>query len=102
MRLRFAIGDFNQIAVAELRRSFQYRVGNCDVVVPRKSAQHLGRRVVDRRETVAKLGPRPRFDPLDQVSEDFIEDIDLLITEPIRIGNKEVGDTPQSVDAPIF
>jgi hypothetical protein len=39
---------------------------------------------VDRRETVAKLGPRPRFDPLDQVSEDFIEDIDLLITEPTR------------------
>jgi hypothetical protein len=33
------------------------------------------------------------------MSQDIVENVDLPITEPIRIRNKKIGDAPQCVDA---
>jgi hypothetical protein len=50
-------------------------------------------------EAPAKLFERFALDPLNEVAKDVVEHVDLLIVEPIRIGNKEVGDPPQRIDA---
>jgi hypothetical protein len=57
---------------------------------------------MDRREAAAELGERLRFDSLDQVPENVVEDVDLLVGQPIRIGDKQISNAPQRIDALVF
>lgn len=100
--LRFCAGDFDQIAVTETRRGRQNRFGDDDVVVAGKPAHHLDGGVMNWRKTAAELGERPRFDSLDQVPENVVEDVDLLVGQPIGIGDKQISDAPQRIDALVF
>ena len=102
VRLRFCAGDFDQIAVTETRGGRQNRFGDDDVVVAGKSAHHLDGGIMNWRKAAAELGERPGFDSLDQVPENVVEDVDLLVGQPIRIGDKQISDAPQRIDALVF
>jgi hypothetical protein len=100
--LRFCAGNFDQIAVAEPRRGPQDGFSNTDIVVAGELAHHLDGGVMDRRETAAELGERPFFNSLDQVPENIVEDVDLLIGQPIRLGDKQISNASQRIDAFVF
>ena len=99
MRLGFAVGDFDQILVAEPGRVRHDWLGNRDVIVPGELLHHIERRVADRPEPGAELGDGRALDLADQTSKDAVKQFDLLFVEPIRGADKQIGDTPHRVDA---
>jgi len=76
--------------------------GDADIVVAGKLAHHLDGSVMDRRQTAAELGERLCFNSLDQVPENVVEDVDLLVGQPIRLGDKQISNAPQRIDAFVF
>ena len=102
MRPGLGVGDVDKIVVAEPCRRCQNWLGNDDVVVSGEPAHDVDGRIVDRREAPAEFGQCFGFDSLDQMSEDIVKNIDLLVTQPIRIRDKQVRDTPQRFDALLF
>ena len=99
MCLSFATGNIDEIAVAEPQRGRQNRLGHCYVVVPGQPPHDFDRRIVDWTEAPAEFRQRFTLDSLDQMSKDVIENVDLLIAEPIGIRDKQVGNAPQRFDA---
>ena len=81
MRLALGFGDVDQIGLFEARRQFQHRPGDRDVVVVRQHAQHLDRRIADRRQTDGELGARLVLDFLDQQPENVVEQVDMRVIE---------------------
>ncbi|HMG79480.1 MAG TPA: hypothetical protein VK591_12415 [Xanthobacteraceae bacterium] len=98
MGLRLGAGDFDEIAVGQARGLRQDRRRHRDIVVSGEPTNDVARRLIDRGKAPAELLERFALYPLDEVAQDVIEHIDLLIVEPIRVGNKKVGDPPQRVD----
>ncbi len=98
MTLRLGAGDFDEIAVGETGGLGQDRRRHCDVIVSGELPNDVAWRLIDRRKAPAELFERFSLYTLDEVAQDVIEHIDLLIVEPVRIGDKEVGDPPQRVD----
>jgi hypothetical protein len=102
MRPGLGVGDVDKIVVAEPRRHCQNRLGNDDVVVAGELAHDVDGCIVDRRKAPAEFGQCFGFDSLDQMSKDIVKNIDLLVTQPIRIRDEQVRDTPQRLDALVF
>jgi hypothetical protein len=102
MRLGLGVGDVDEIVVAEPRRRCQNWLCNDDVVVAGEPAHDVDGCIVDRRQAPAEFGQCFSFDSLDQMSEDIVKNIDLPVTQPIRIRNEQVRDTPQRIDALVF
>jgi hypothetical protein len=99
MSLRLGVSDFDEIAVGQARGLRQDRRRHRDIVVSGELPNDVAWRLIDRCKAPAKLLERLSLYPLDEVAKDIIEHIDLLIVEPIRIGNEKVGDPPQRIDA---
>src|SRR6202043_3108213 len=53
----------------------------------------------DRRQPPAQLGQRPGLDPVDQASDDVVEQRDLLARESIGRAEEQVGDAAQRLGA---
>jgi hypothetical protein len=99
MALRLGVGDFDEIAVGKARGLRQDRSRDRDIVVSGKLPDDVAWRLIYWCKAPAKLLERFSLYPFDEVAYDVIEHVDLLIVEPIRIGNKKVGDPPQRIDA---
>ncbi len=99
MTLRLGVGDFDEIAVGKTRGLRQDRRRHRDIVVSGELPNDVVGRLMDRCKAPAELLERLSLDPLDEVAQDVVEHVDLLIVEPVRIGNKQVGDPPQRIDA---
>jgi hypothetical protein len=99
MRRGLAAGDFDKILIAEPCRLRQYRLCYRNVVISGETPHDFGWRIIDRANAAAEFRERFSLYPLDEVAQDVIENFDLLIIEPIRVSNKEIGNTPQRVDA---
>jgi hypothetical protein len=102
MRLGLGTGNIDEIAVTEPRGGCQNWLGHHDVVVSGQPPHDFDRRVVDRTETPAELRQRFTFNSLDQMSEDVIENVNLLIAQPNRVRDKQVGNAPRRFDAPVL
>ncbi|MGA8498331.1 MAG: hypothetical protein WB764_22785 [Xanthobacteraceae bacterium] len=98
MGLRLGAGDFDEIVVGKARGLRQDRRRHRDIVVAGEPPNDVGRRLIDRCKAPAEFLECFALYALDEVAQDVIEHIDLLIVEPVRVGNKQVGDPPQRVD----
>jgi hypothetical protein len=78
------------------------RPGHRDLVVPGKPAHQFDGRISDRRQTRAERDHRFSFDPIGQAVQDVTQQRNLLIVEPIGIGNEQIGNTPKRVHAPFI
>src|SRR5580698_2984151 len=98
MALRLGAGDFDEIAVGKARGLRQDRRRHRDIVVSGELPNDVAWRLIDRSKAPAKLLERFSLYSLDEVAQDVVEYIDLLVVEPIYIGNKKVGNPPQRID----
>jgi hypothetical protein len=94
--------DFDKIGIAQPRRRCQDLLGDDDVVVPGEPSHDVDGRIVDWPKAPTEFGQRFTFDSLDQMSQDVVENVDLLITEPISIRDKQVGNASQRFDTLIL
>ena len=78
----------------------QHLAGDRDFVVPCEILDDFERRVVERRQPLAELGPRPRLDACDQQAEHVVKDLDLVFAETFAVIEEEVGHLPQGFDPP--
>ena len=85
--------------VAETARLCENWRRHGNIVIPGELSHHFERSVIHRCETLAELGERAALDALDQVVQDVVEHVDLLIVKTIGVGDEQVGDAPQRVDA---
>ena len=69
-----------------------------DVVVSGELANDVGWRLIDLGKAPAKFLECLSLYPFDEVAQEVVEDLDLLIVEPVRVGNKQVGDPAQRID----
>jgi hypothetical protein len=97
--LGFGVGDLDQIAVAQPARLRQDRLRHRNVVVAGELADDFDGRIVERSKPLTELRERFAFDPLDQMAQDIIEHVDLLVVEAIGIGDEQIGNAPQRIDA---
>ena len=84
-----------EIAQGQPPRLRQHRLRDRDVLVPGQAPDHLDRRSVDGSEAVAELDQRPALDTADQEAQHIVEDLDLLVVQPVGVVDKQVGDPPQ-------
>src|SRR5262249_42532047 len=73
---------------------------NPDFLAVCEMPDHVGRSVRCRSETCAELDQRLGFDPLDEMEQNVVEDLDLLFAEAVGIAQKQVGDPPQRLGPP--
>ncbi len=77
--LTLGFGEIDEIGLGQARRQFEHRTGNRDIVVIGQDAQHLDRRVADRRKAMGQFGTRLVLDFLDEQREDVVEQVDMGI-----------------------
>ena len=97
--LALGLGDLDQVGVGQPRRLREDRARDLDLVVLREPAHHLDRGVVDRRKVPAQLGERADLHALDQVHQNIVEDLDLLLVEPVAVVQEQIRHPPQRFDA---
>ena len=61
----------------------------------------LERRVIDRRQPLAEFGPGAAFDAADQDAQHVVEDLDLVLAEPLRVMQEKVRHLAKGFDAPL-
>ena len=76
----------------------EYWFGDGNVVVPGDTFYHRVGRVMYRPKALTELCKSLSFNPFDEMSQDVIKDSDLLIVEPIRIRDEEIGNTTQRIN----
>ena len=99
MPLLLAIGDVNKIGVGEPRRLPQDGRRNRNVVIARKPPYDLDRRIIHRRQPLTEFGESLALNSLDQVAQDIVKNLNLLIAEPVGIGDEKIGDAAQGIYA---
>ena len=100
MILSLDAGDLDQRFGAEAVGVGQHVAGDRNLVVPCQILDDFERRVIERRQPLAQLGPGPRFDARDQEAQHVVEDLDLVVAETLSIIEEEIGDLTQGFDPP--
>jgi hypothetical protein len=95
MRLTLGLGDVEQIGLGKPPGFHENRAGHRDVVVARQPADHLERRIADRRQTASELGKGLGLDLDDQAAQHLVEQADMVLFELARAIDEEVGDAFQ-------
>src|ERR1700733_2960068 len=99
MCLRLALGNLDQIFVAQTRGLRQYRSGNRDVFINGELPHHAGWRIFDRTKALAELFERFSLDPLDEMLQNAVEYTDLAVAKALRVDKEKIGNAPQCLDA---
>ena len=79
----------------------QHAAGHLDFVIPRKVLNGFERRVIDGRQTLAKLGSGPSFNAGDQQTKHIVKNLDLILVEPFPFMQEEVCHLAKRLD-PLF
>src|SRR5258708_3144962 len=101
MRLALGRRDINEVAGRKPPRLRQHRPGNIDVLVLCQAPDRLDRRIVDRGEALAELDQGSALDPADQEAQYVVENLYLVLVQPIGIVEEEVGNPPKRL-GPVF
>ena len=56
-------------------------------------------RVVDRRQALAEFGPGAALDAADQDTQHVVEDLDLILAEPVPVMQEKIRHLAKGVDA---
>ena len=99
MRLAFGLGEIDQIGFGQARRQLQHRAGDGNIVVIGERAQHLHRRIGDRRQADGEFGARLGLDFLDEQAEDVVEQVDMLVVVGAGAVEKQRGNALQRLGA---
>jgi hypothetical protein len=97
--LSLGVRDIDQIGFGKPRRKFEHRLGDGDVVIVGKCAQHFGRCVGQWRKPSRKLSPRLALDLVDKQREHVVEKIDLRLVVAAGAVEKECCDALQDFAA---
>ena len=77
----------------------KHLAGDRDLVVLGQVLDHLERRVIERREPLAKLSLGAGLDARNQQAQHVVEYLDLFVAQAFGVVEKKVGDLPQRFDA---
>src|SRR5437016_425979 len=87
--------------IVEPRGLCEYRLRNLDLVIDGERRHHPDGRPPGRCEASRQLGTRTYFDVAREFTENIVKQVDLVVGIVLLADQKEVGDTPQQLGAPL-
>ena len=82
-------------------RSRENRASDIDRIVERQRADHLRRRIRDRREPVGERHACGQLDIGDEMAEYTVEHRNMIVGKMARSKNEKIGDAAKRLDAPL-
>lgn len=102
MRLALGACDVHEVGIGKSWRGDEHRARDRDLVIARQGPNDADRRIFDRSQALAEFLQRAGLHALDQMTEDLVENVDLIAIQPIACGEEQIGDFPKRFDAVRF